>query len=419
MTPSSPRLPPRWPTFILWLFTAGIAGFYLTLLSRFAPLLAPPELSAADADPEDDLLVSIIVPARNEERNIRRCVISLLEQDYPNFELIVVDDSSTDGTATILAELQQSHPRGNRLQIIAAPELPPDWAGKPHALHTGVLVARGSWFLFTDADTCHTPAALRAALAGAQQSDAALFSLGTAQELPGFWERVLMPIAFMGITMLYPYRAVANPRIPVAIANGQFLLLRRDAYERVGGYAAPELRLSVVDDRDMAMLIKRTGYRLQLADGRRLVRVRMYRGLRETWRGWRKNVFVGSRGGLPFFLVMLWGLPMVAVGPFCWLGAGISAVCVAARRGRLSPPRQPRDLVRWGPLGIAFAGVVQTGMILLYRWRVDRHLDVPARYTLTHPLGALLFEGIMFQSMWRVLTGRGVDWRGRHYYRAR
>jgi len=280
---------PRWPTFILWLFTTGIAGFYLTLLSRFAPLIAPPELSAADAEPEDEPLVSIIVPARNEERNIRRCVTSLLEQDYPNFEVIVVDDGSTDATAAIVLDLQHQHPRGARLRIIHVPDLPPGWAGKPYALHTGALAARGSWFLFTDADTCHAPPALRAALASAQRRGAALFSLGTAQELPGFWERVLMPIAFMGITALYPSRAVENPRTSVAIANGQFLLLRHDAYEHVGGYAAPHLRLSVVEDRDMAMTIKRAGYRLQLADGRRLVHVRMYQGLRETWRGWERT----------------------------------------------------------------------------------------------------------------------------------
>jgi chlorobactene glucosyltransferase len=416
---AAPLCVARWLTFILWLFTAGIVSFYLTLLSRFAPLLAPPELSAADAEPGGEPLVSIIVPARNEERNIHRCITSLLAQDYPNFEIIVVDDGSTDATAPILADLQRNHPRGDHLRIITAPELPPGWAGKPHALHTGAQAACGSWFLFTDADTCHVPAALRAALAYAQRSGAALFSLGTAQELPGFWERVLMPIAFMGVTMQYPHRAVENPSVPVAIANGQFLLLRRDAYERVGGYAAPDLRMSVVDDRDMAIAVKRAGYRLRLADGRRLVRVRMYRGLRETWRGWRKNVFVGSRGGLPFFLLMLWGLPMVAIGPFCWLGAGVSAILAGVARGHAPLPRCLRDLFRWGPLGITGAGAIQTSMILLYRWRLDRHLDIPARYALSHPLGALIFEGIMVQSMWRVLKGRGIEWRGRQYYRVR
>jgi len=110
---------------------------------------------------------------------------------------------------------------------------------------------------------------------------------------------------------------------------------------------------------------------------------------------------------------------MVAVGPFCWLGAGVSAVLASAARGTLPRVLRPRDLFRWGPLAIAFAGMIQTGMLLLYRWRVDRHLDIPPGYTFTHPLGALLFEGIMFRSMWRMLRGHGVEWRGRQYYHSK
>src|SRR5258706_457326 len=125
-------------------------------------------------------------------------------------------------------------------------------AGKPHALHTGAVMADGDWLLFTDADTRHEPGALRLAVARALADGDDLLSLGATQELPDFWGRVLMPLAYMGIAMQYPPREVNDPKSPVAIANGQYILLRRAMYRRIGGYAHPALRATVLDEPDLA-----------------------------------------------------------------------------------------------------------------------------------------------------------------------
>src|SRR5207253_9997896 len=148
------------------------------------------------------------------------------------------------------------------------------------------------------------------------QEDVDLLSLGTTQELPGFWNKVMMPMAYLGISMQYPPKLVNDPASSVAIANGQYILLRRAVYDILGGYARHDLRNTLVDDRDLARVVKENGFRLLLINGGDLVHVHMYSGLSETWRGWRKNAYLGSRCGLGFVLLQLLGLPMISVVPF-------------------------------------------------------------------------------------------------------
>lgn len=396
---------------LFWSHVIGVIGFYIVLWFRTAP--AKEDRSTPKApEPEKTTqrentpLVSIIVPARNEERNIRRCVTSLLEQDYPNFEVIVVDDGSTDATPRILDEVAQKHPRGKRLFVLRLrDDLPPGWAGKPHAIDSGTREARGAWLLLTDADTWHAPNALTYAVHTATDEHVDLLSLGSRQELPGFWERVVMPMAYLGIMMQYPPRQVNDPSSPVALANGQFILIRRAVYDALGGYARPDLRDTLLDDRDLARLVKRQGYRLRMFDGRGLVHVRMYRNLRETWRGWRKNAFLGSRGGLPFTMLSLVGLPMVSIVPFL-------LPVLAWMLNRLPAFKQHRITASEAGL----ATLLELAPLLAYRRWVNKELDVPWYYILTHPLAGAIFEGIIAQSAWRVLTHKGVDWSGRRYF---
>lgn len=400
MTTSRKKM--NWPRLLCWSHALGVAGFYAVLWLRTRPQgeRVSPTPDRAEAQLPR---VSIIVPARNEERNIRRCVISLLEQDYPAFEVIVVDDDSIDNTGHILNEIAQTHPQNERLRVLRLGALPAGWAGKPHALHSGAREATGKYLLFTDADTWHAPGALRAAVTRAEEGQLDLLSLGTQQELPGAWEKITMPLAYLGISMQYPIEQINDPQSRVALANGQYILLRRAVYEQLGGYARPNLRSTLLDDRDLAQLVKRQGFRLELADGRDLVRVRMYRGLREIWRGWRKNVFLGSRGGLPFVLLSLLGLPMVTLLPFL--------LPFASWLVRASGKRKTLDS---GELA-AFSALELVPLLLYRRW-LDRELRIPWYYMFTHPLAGLLFTGILAQSAWRVLMRRGVDWSGRQYY---
>ena len=397
--------------FLLWSHVISVVGFYLVLWMRSTPAkkdrvkksvsrLENSEKSATFP------LVSIIVPARNEERNIRRCVESLLEQSYPNFEVIVVDDGSTDDTPGILEDIIQTHPQSNRLWVQRLrDELPEGWAGKPHAIHAGVQESHGEWLLFTDADTWHAPNALHCALTSALHTGSDLYTLGTAQELPGFWEKVMMPMAYLGISMMYPIKKVNDPLSSIAIANGQFILIRRAVYDILGGYARPELRNTLLDDRDLANTVKQQGFKLRLEDGRDLVRVQMYRGLRDAWQGWRKNAFLGSRGGVAFVLLELIGLPMVAIVPFLLpLVAWISRQKLVREK-----------VISSSEIGVAT--LLELGPLLSYHMSIDRELKVPWYYAFAYPLAASLFECILAESAWRVLRRKGIDWRGRQYYK--
>ncbi len=393
-----------WSRLFLWSHVVGVIAFYIILWFRTNPnggksdqSKVKPTFNAAATKRS----VSIIVPARDEERNIRRCVTSLLEQDYPDYEVIVVDDGSTDGTAALLDEIAQQHPHGNRLWVLRLRDLPEGWAGKTHALHAGVQEARGDWLLFTDADTWHAPGALQFAVTKALHEGIDLLTLGTQQELPGFWNKVMMPMAYLAISMQYPPRLVNDPASPVAIANGQYILIRRAAYDILGGYARPDLRNTLLDDRDLARIVKENGFRLQFVDGRELVHVQMYQGLRETWRGWRKSAFLGSRGGPTFVLLQLIGLPMVSIIPFILPFIGLFV-------------RKSKPGISSGEL--QSAALLELGPLLAYRLWMDKNLKVSWYYAFTHPLAGALFEAILAQSAWRVLRHKGVDWKGRSYY---
>ncbi|GHO88973.1 glycosyltransferase [Dictyobacter formicarum] len=404
-----------WSRFVLWSHVIGVVGFYAILWWRTSPRkedhlhVLPvqrnkgPEKALTANEAAKEPLVSIIVPARNEERNIRRCVQSLLEQDYANYEVIVVDDGSTDRTGAILDELAHSHANGKHLWVLRLrDELPAGWAGKPHAIHSGVQEAHGDWFLFTDADTWHAPNALRSAITQATSEHADLFTLGAEQELPSFWDRVLMPMAYLGISMLYPPRFVNDPQSPVAVANGQYILIRRQVYQDLGGYGRPDMRATLLDDRDLAHLVKSHHYSLRFIDSLGLVHVHMYHSLGDIWRGWRKNAYLGNRGGLLFVLVQLLGLPMISIIPF-----------LLPLLARLSRSSRSEGI---SAQEAALATGLELAPLISYRAWLNRQLHVPWYYAFTHPLAGAIFTGILGQSMWRVITKRGVDWRGRQYH---
>ncbi|HEY7975256.1 MAG TPA: glycosyltransferase family 2 protein [Ktedonobacterales bacterium] len=393
----SPRGPARLAARSLAWLSAGVTGFYLFNLARtvadlhsVAPLSVPPGAPPEPASAQPPA-VSVIVPARDEEQNIRRCVESLLAQDHPSFEVIVVDDGSTDATPDILAQLQCAS--AGRLRVARVTSLPDGWAGKPHALHVGARMARGKWLLFTDADTRHAPAALRSAVARAERDGADLFSISAAQDLPGFWNRTLMPIAVMCISFMYSPSLVNNPHIPVAIANGQFLMIRHAFYDRIGGYDTDELRGTVVDDLALARRVKRCGGRLLLVDGRSLVTTAMYRSLAGHWDGWSKNAIAGAPGGALIFALLAPWLPLITIAPFAALASGL-----LRRNARLT-----------------LAGAAPVAATLAYRAYLDHMLDIPQRYGWTHPLGGAIFTAILARAFWYRLRGATVPWRGRSY----
>jgi chlorobactene glucosyltransferase len=343
-------------------------------------------------------LVSVMVPARDEERNIRRCVESLLAQTYPNFEVIVLEDRSTDLTPSILEEIACLE---ERLRVIRGGELPPGWAGKPHALHQAAQAAKGKWFCFVDADTFVSPAALASVYAAAQEQSADMFSIFTRQVLGSFWERVILPLVFTALSVGFTPRKVNDPSRPDAIANGQFIFIKRSVYQATGGHAA--IKASIVEDRDLALLIKRAGYRLVVADGREVASTRMYTSLSEMWEGWTKNIFLGLRDRPGLLLLGAFGAFVsffAAVLLPVWLIAGL--IWWSGDGGTLGLVVAVEAFLLWAYL-VAWRAIACAGM------------DVPVIYALFTPLGAGIFALMMVASAWKVLSGRGVTWKGRRY----
>jgi chlorobactene glucosyltransferase len=285
-----------------------------------------------------------------------------------------------------------------RCVVIHGKELPPEWAGKPHALAQGSAAARGEWLCFIDADTFARPGLLSSTLAAAQTHRADLFSILTAQELGSFWEKVILPVIFTALSFGFPARRVNDPSTPDAIANGQFILIRRSIYEAIGGHAGVHDRID--EDKALAERVKHSGYRLIVADGRTVASTRMYTSLPEIWEGWTKNIFLGMRGRLG---LLLFGGVVGLLGALAlplWLVAGL--VWFASTESPLSALVAGEAILLWAYL---------LGM----RSRVALAMHISPLFAFTLPLGALVFTAMMFTSAFRVLSGRGVTWKGRIY----
>jgi len=232
-------------------------------------------VSAPGVSPE----VSVIIPARNEEASLAACLGSLVGQSGTDCEVIVVDDGSTDRTR----EIAESFP----VTVVAADPLPEGWSGKCNACWTGSKAAKGKWLLFTDADTVHAAGSIASGLREAETMGAALLSYSPRQEVHSFAERALMPVIFAELAATYRPKEVSDPKSPTAAANGQYLLVRRDAYDAVGGHAA--IAQAILEDVELARLVKATGYKLQFRQSD-VVSTRMYRSFGQMWEGWTKNL---------------------------------------------------------------------------------------------------------------------------------
>jgi chlorobactene glucosyltransferase len=342
--------------------------------------------------------VSILVPARNEERSIGECVSSLLGQDYPDFELLVLDDSSTDRTGEIVKALVAGHLRH---RLISGTPLPEGWTGKNWACHQLSQAATGEWLLFTDADTVHSRPALSAAIAKAAEERADLLSAWPRLRTIGLGEKLIIPvlhiialcwfpIALLQIIQGRPRLAAAMPRKMLRAwggANGQFVLFRRAAYERIGGHEA--VRDHIVEDvtlgREVASRIP-DGMRLFNCDGSRLIDCRMYRSFREVWNGFTKNAHAAFDGNLLAWCVVGGWQLVVFFLPFVLL---------------------------FFPSQFHFA-IIEVGLIYLIRVILVLRMRTSWVGCVLHPIGQFLAMSIAIRS-WISTTGAGVEWKGRRY----
>ena len=259
--------------------------------------------------------VTAIVPARNEEAVIAACIASLASQPEIG-EILVVNDQSTDGTANVVKSFMGRVPN---LRLLEAGGLPDGWVGKNHALWVGVQQAKCAWLLFTDADAEHERNSASRALQVAQEHNAALVSFSPEQITETWYEKALIPYIYLRLAKRFSYEKVNDPNSPAAAANGQFLMMRRDVYDAIGGHST--VAGEVLEDVALAMRVKAAGQRIWFGSGKGIVRVRMYRSFQEMWQGWRKNLY-RLMGGTPWavFREMEANLPWI---PFLLLVAGL------------------------------------------------------------------------------------------------
>ena len=348
------------------------------------------------AVPENPQLVTVIVPARNEAHNIGRCVTSILSTSYPNLELVVIDDASTDGTADVA---RQAAGGDSRARIVRNSPLPDGWFGKQWACATGAKIARGDILQFTDADTVHGHDLVTRSVNAMRRTDADLFSVAGRQELGGFWEKVIQPQIFTILSMRYGGTESVNQsgRVSNKIANGQCIFIKRESYDAIGGHGS--VRTSVAEDLLLAQRFFAARKRVVLMLGINQQSTRMYASLGEIISGWRKNVFAGGLDSVPFGKMGRTFFPLVLVlPPVLELLPVLALVLAAFGMGAGS------TLVLWAAISCAAT---------LLWWVVAYiTLDENPLYALAYPLGSLV---LLYIFVTAVISGRRVSWKGRTY----
>jgi glycosyltransferase involved in cell wall biosynthesis len=333
---------------------------------------------------KDAPFISIIFAARDEAEKLPSAIATLLGQDYPRFEVIAVNDRSTDETPAILHEIERAS--GN-LIVADIAALPRGWLGKPHALVAGVEKSRGDWLVFTDADVHFVPGVLRRAIALASEREWDHLTLLTAVEMRGFWETAA--ISYFGLGFVFgnePWLA-SNPRSARYVGVGAFQLVRRAAYVKSGGHA--RLRMDVIEDMKLGKLIKVAGFRSGVAVAQDMVRVRWHSGLQNVIRGVTKNMFAAVHYN-PFFAAGAMALALVmSVLPFFGLAFATG----------------------WARV---FSGIAAGAAVLIHAGMVWS-TDASPLFGLTHPLGALLFCWMIGRSAIATLWRGGVVWRDTFY----
>jgi chlorobactene glucosyltransferase len=340
-------------------------------------------------------LVSVIVPARNEEATIETVVRSVLATGYAPMELLVVDDRSTDATARIVRELAT---RDARVRLVEGDELPGGWYGKPWACLQGARAARGELLLFTDADTRHEPDLLAHAVGALEAERADLVTVAPHQAMHSLWERLVMPQIWLLLGFRFHPRVVNRARRPRdVIANGQFILTTREAYDAVGTHRA--VHAEVAEDLALAQAYFAKRRRLFFAFAESLMETRMYTSLPQLVEGWSKNVYLGGRRSFPDEPLLRALVPvMLALAMLFWL---VPPLLLLASLAGLAP-------ALLAPMAVA------TGLSLIYWLMVyGPGMKVPLGYALGYPLGAAMVLYIVLRSTWR--GGRRVEWRGRVY----
>jgi chlorobactene glucosyltransferase len=349
--------------------------------------------------PEPPQRLSILVAAKDEQRSIEACIRSLLQQDYPDIEIIACNDRSTDATAEILDRLAEED---SRVKVVHITNLPDGWKGKNHALAEGVRQASGELLFFTDADCRMTsPRTLSVAVQLLADRGAGLLSMLPTLEMQGFWENAIQPVC-AGVMMIWfnPNR-VNDPNEPDSYANGAFLLFRLDVYQAVGGHAG--LRDEMQEDLLFARKVKTAGLGLTVPRSRGLYVVRMYTTLREIMNGWTR-IFLGSFVTLRRLIASAVLMLVMAAGPYVSLAAGVAGLLL---HGEFLEP------YLWA-IGVGLAASALQASVLVRFYGLT---GANRRYIWAYLPASLVVLGILLRSMGKLRRGATLTWKGTAYPR--
>lgn len=382
---------------IVWLLVvAGLLARAITQYRHYHVLRPITQGAAAPPLPT----VTAIVPARNEQRIIGRCLEGLSAQDYPpdELEILVVDDNSEDQTASIVRDAAS---RDARVRLIGGEPLPAGWLGKPHACAQAAAVARGEWLCFIDADTIGEPPLIHTAMRAALEHKLDLLSLQPVQELVTPAERLILPAGFFLIAFTQDLRRTNDPARPDASVDGQFLLVRRTAYEAVGGHAA--VRDAVAEDSALARRLKHAGHTLAVFGTERLLHARMYNDFRSLWEGTARQAasLLGGPAKLVAAAIIAAVMAAAALALPAW-----GAIAVATAPGRA------------GGAAIASLVVASVASLAILGTHVGaaRYFRIPIGYGLLFPLAYAAGAGVLIFAAWQ-RTRRQTRWKGRVYPR--
>jgi chlorobactene glucosyltransferase len=336
-------------------------------------------------------LISVLIPARDEESNIKNCLESLKRQDYPNYEILVLDDSSSDRTAVIVEEISAID---TRIRLFRGMPLPQGWAGKSYACYQLSLEAKGSWLLFTDADTIHAPETLKSALAYSHNHGISLLSGFPLQHTVSFAQRVAIPMMYFFILSCVPLWWVQKSKKPKpGVAIGQFLFFKADDYRAIGGHEAVKSR--ILEDVWLGFEIVRRGKRHGIVDLTGMVSCRMYERLGPLWEGMGKWFYSVTSLSPWLFTIIILAVFGVFILPF------LIAV------GRYTPGLPD--------YGFSLLIVLQIIFIFLMRIIIDHRFRHSQRYFLLQPLSISFWIVCATNSVIKRVTGRGTSWKQRVY----
>ncbi len=345
-----------------------------------------PDLAEADLP-----FISVLVPARNEERNIKGILTSLLNQNYPNYEVIVLNDHSEDNTGKIINEIKQTHPE---LKVLNGKELPEGWTGKCYACTQLYEESKGEYILFTDADTVHKPGSLKKSITITQHRNADMLTVFPEMTMISFAEKIMMPMLWFTIMLLLPFYFVDKKGfVRFSIGMGPFMFFRRTAYEKIGGHYS--VKNALVEDVWLARKIKEHRLQLIVEDGYDMLSVRMYQNFGEIWSGFSKNIFAGFQfSTITLFAInllyfLLFFLPFIFLIIQLSLYSGLNYVLIMAS--------------------------IQVLLLYLARILISIRFKLGIISTILHPLGALSVP-IIAANSWRwIKFGKGARWKGRFY----